>query len=307
MPTILITGGTGTIGKKLTALLLETGYSVIVLSRHPEKYTSYHSLLSFAGWDVHADFINEQSIQEADYIIHLAGAGVAEKRWSKKRKIEIVESRVQSSTLLVKALRTIPNKVKAVVSASAIGWYGPDKINQPIFEENALSSKDFLGETCRLWEESIAPVESLGIRLVKLRTGIVLSNQGGAFAEFKKPLQYGIAAILSKGNQMISWIHETDVCNMYLYAIKNVEIKGVYNAVAPNPVTNKELTISLAKQLRKQYYIPVHVPKFILKLMLGEMSIEVLKSTKVSCQKIESNGFKFQFNTIESAIKNLLK
>ena len=195
-----------------------------------------------------------------------------------------------------------------MLSASAIGWYGPDK-NETLkrgFTEEALPGNDFLGTTCRLWEESIQPVESLGIRLVKLRTGIVLSKDGGAFAEFRKPVKFGIAGIINGGDQVVSWIHIEDMCRMYWYALQNEQLHGVYNAVAPNPVTNKTLTLEIAKQLRGKLYIPVHVPSFVIKLMLGEMSIEVLKSVTVNASKIKSTGFQFMYPTIEAAVKELV-
>ncbi len=204
MSTILITGGTGLIGNALTKMLLEKGHRIIILSRSSRK--SLNSNLNYALWDVKKQTIDANAIIEADYIIHLAGAGVADKRWSEKRKNEIKESRTQSSTLLVNALKNNTNKVKAVISASATGWYGEDdhqSAGKKPFAEEKPSAADFLGETCRLWEASIEPVTALGIRLVKLRTGIVLSNDGGAFAEFIKPLKMGIAAVLGSGMQTI--------------------------------------------------------------------------------------------------------
>jgi hypothetical protein len=204
-------------------------------------------------------------------------------------------------------LKEIPNKVKTVISASAIGWYGADTAvsRKQGFTEEAPADTQFLGETCRLWEESIRPVEQMGIRLVKLRTGIVLGNEGGALAEFKKPLKAGIAAILGDGRQMVSWIQADDLCRMYLHALENEEIRGAYNAVAPHPVSNKQLTVTLAKQMRGNFYIPVHVPSFVLKIALGEMSIEVLKSATVSSRKIEATGFSFRYPTIEMALQQL--
>lgn len=311
MATILITGGTGTVGKRLTALLLEKGYAVIVMGRGGKPKDAAGSItsanLSFAKWDIVAQTIDESAIQAADYIIHLAGAGVADQRWSDSRKKEIADSRINSCALIVKALSSIPNKVKAVVSASAIGWYGPD---QPTaiksgFIEDAKPYPDFLGNTCKAWEDSIAPVTSLGKRLVILRTGIVLSNAGGAFVEFKKPLLFKTAAILASGNQMISWIHEDDLCNQYIYAIENENMNGVYNAVAPHPVNNKTLTIELAKKVCGSFFIPFYVPAFILKVVLGEMSIEVLKSTTVNSNKIMQAGYDFKYPTINAALNQL--
>jgi uncharacterized protein len=305
MATVLITGGTGLVGKALGQALLEKGYTVIILSRQAGKKSAVANL-SYAAWDADKQTIDEEAIDSADFIIHLAGAGVADKRWTKKRKQEIIDSRVNSSRLIVDSLKTISNKVKAVISASAIGWYGADPAipNPKPFEENCPADETFLGNTCKLWEESIEPVTQLGKRLVKLRIGIVLSKEGGALSEFKKPLQFGVAAILGNGKQIISWIHIDDLVRMFIASIENSGMNGVYNAVAPVPVSNEELTIQLAKS-RKQFFIPVHVPSFILKLMLGEMSIEVLKSATVSSNKIELTGFSFKFPTVTTALSNL--
>ncbi len=199
MATILITGGTGLVGKALGQALLEKGYTVIILSRQTGKKSAVANL-SYAAWDAEKQTIDEEAISSADYIIHLAGAGVADKRWTKKRKQEIIDSRVNSSQLIVDSLKTIPNKVKAIVSASAIGWYGADPAipNPKPFEENNPADETFLGNTCKLWEESIEPVTQSGKRLVKLRIGIVLSNDGGALSEFKKPLQVWSGCYLRK-------------------------------------------------------------------------------------------------------------
>lgn len=299
MPTILITGGTGLIGKELGQALLEKGYQVIILSRQANK-RSANSGLSVVNWNVEEQTIDKEALAQADHIIHLAGAGVADKRWTRKRKQEITDSRINSSKLIVEGLKTIPNNVKTVVSASAIGWYGPDHSGKDFIEPDSPSN-DFLGQTCKQWEESIEPIAELGIRLVKLRTGIVLSKGGGALKEFLKPLKFGIAAILGTGKQIISWIHINDLVRMYIAAIENGNMQGVYNAVTPNPVSNKELTLELAKN-RKKFFIPVYVPSFVLKMVLGEMSIEVLKSCTVSSNKIQQAGFQFKFPSITDAL-----
>jgi uncharacterized protein len=303
--TVLITGGTGMIGKALTKALLDKGYDVIVLTRNPSKQSVNTSKLSYAGWDPEKQEIDKDAITRTDYVIHLAGAGIADKRWTNKRKKEILESRTKSSALLIKAMKENINKVKVVVSASAIGWYGPDPQvpNPHPFAENAAANNDFLGETCRKWEESIEPVAQLGKRLVKLRTGIVLSKEDGMVKEFLKPLWFGIAPILGSGKQVISWIHIDDIVRAYIHAIENVNMNGVYNAVSPHPVTNKNFVLQLATAVRGKFFIPFYVPSFVLKLMKGELSIEVLKSATVSSNKIHSSGFTFIHPTIESALR----
>jgi len=308
MATVLITGGTGMIGKRLTELLVEKGYKVIVLTRNPSSVSYHLPSVSYAQWNIEKQTIDVDAIQNADHIIHLAGAGVADKRWSIKRKKEIVDSRVNSSTLIVKAVKEIPNKIKAVISTSAIGWYGADT-NESLqngFNEEAKADNAFLGSTCKTWEESINPVLQMNKRLVKLRVGIVLSNAGGVLAEFRKPIEMGVAAILGNGKQIISWVHVDDLCNMFIYAMEHDEMKGVYNAVAPDPVSNKILTITLAKMMKGRFFIPVYVPSFLLKIILGEMSIEVLKSATVDSNKIKKAGYAFLYPTIISALKNLL-
>jgi uncharacterized protein (TIGR01777 family) len=303
MDTVLVTGGTGMIGNALTKALLEKNYKVIILSRDPGKQRSDNPNLRYARWNVKEQTIDANALTAADHIIHLAGAGVADKRWSKKRKKEIVDSRVKSGELLVKYLTQVPNKIKTVIGILGIGFYGPDVSGKP-FTESDPPANDFLGETCRIWEESLKPVELLGKRLVQFRTGAVLSNAGGAIKEFKKPLLFGFATILGSGKQIISWIHIDDIARLLILAIENTEMKGAYNAVAPNPVTNKELIRELAKAT-KRFYIPFYVPVFVLKMVFGELSTEVLKSATVSSKKIEAAGFSFDYPTIQSATQKL--
>ncbi|MBL0355681.1 MAG: TIGR01777 family protein [Chitinophagaceae bacterium] len=308
MGTVIITGGTGLVGKALTKLLIEKGWQVIVLTRKIPA-GSNHPKITYALWNVKEKTIDIAALQKADYIIHLAGAGVVDKRWSNEYKKEIRDSRTQSSALIIDALKKNDNKVKTIVSASATGWYGADmeSVTAKGFIESAPPAPDFLGETCRLWEESIDAAVAIGKRVVKLRTGIVLSNEGGALAEFKKPLRFGIASILGNGKQMVSWIHIDDLCRMYAEALQNPALNGAYNAIAPNPVSNKILTLELAKIARGKFFIPMHVPAFVLKIMLGESSIEVLKSCTASCEKIRQAGFTFLYPSIEAALLQLCK
>jgi uncharacterized protein (TIGR01777 family) len=306
MATVLLTGGTGLIGKALTKLLLGKGYEIIVLTRQP--LTGFRTPvpgIRFAAWDPEKQSLDTDAMQQADYIIHLAGAGIAEERWTARRKMQIVESRTKGSTLIIKTLKETPNKVKAVVSASAIGWYGadPSTPNVKPFTETDKSDSAFLGATCRLWEESIEPVTSMNIRLVKLRTGIVLSKEGGALKEFMRPIRSGIATILGNGKQCISWIHVDDLCRIYVEALENKELNGTYNAVAPHPVNNKTMVLALARQMKGRFFITLYVPSFILKIMIGELSMEVLKSATVSANKIRETGFQFLYPSIEGALK----
>ena len=305
MHTVLITGGTGMVGTSLTQLLLSKGYQVIVLTRQPR--VSNVPNLTYAVWDIDKGDIDPSAIHNADTIVHLAGAGVADKRWSKKRKQEIVDSRVLSGALLVKYLTENSHQVKTVVAASAIGWYGPDTAQSLIngFVETDPVDGAYLGATCKSWEESVKPIEALGIRLVTLRIGIVLNKKGGALAEFIKPAQFGMATIFGNGKQMVSWIHHHDLCKMMIHGIETASIKGVYNAVSPDPISNKDLIITITKKLRG-FYLPIPVPAFVLKIMLGEMSIEILKSAKVSSKKIQGAGFNFDYPTLHSALNDLL-
>jgi uncharacterized protein (TIGR01777 family) len=308
MSQILITGGTGLLGSALTRMLLGNGHKVIILSR--TKRTSNDSNITYALWDVKDQTIDESAVSAADYVFHLAGANVADKRWTDARKKEILESRTQSGTLLVKAIKETANKVKAVICASAIGFYGDDKkrtLRRKVFTEEMRPDDEFLGQTCRLWEESVQPLNQTGKRLVKLRIGIVLSNDGGALPEFKKPVRFGIAGVLGSGKQVVSWVHIEDLCRMFIFAMENEDIQGVYNAVAPTPVSNKELTLLLAEKMKGRFFVPLHVPALALKIGIGQLSEEVLKSATVSAEKIRTAGFTFLYPSIECALNSLVK
>ena len=306
MQTVLITGGTGMIGQALAKQLLANGYDVIILSRNPKRSSRPH--LTYAKWDIEKGEIDEYALVNTNIIVHLAGEGVADKRWSDKRKQAIVDSRVQSGKLLVKALSENKHQVKTFIAASAIGWYGPDtaKSLEEGFVETDAADDSYLGNTCKLWEQSTEAIGGMGIRLVRLRIGIVFNKKGGALAEFLKPAKFALATILGNGKQIVSWIHHHDLCKMIQYAIETPALQGVYNAVAPNPVTNKKLVLTIAKNTYPIYF-PAFVPSFVLKIMLGEMSIEVLKSTNVSAQKIQDAGFVFDYPNVEEAIIDLIK
>jgi uncharacterized protein (TIGR01777 family) len=302
MDTVLVTGATGTIGKAIVHQLLAAHYRVHILSRTPQQTdTGVHSF----QWDIEGGYLDPKALAGVDHIIHLAGAGVADQRWSTKRKKEIRESRVKGGELLSRCLQEMPHQVKTLVSASAIGWYE----ETPPFPEGATVTRSesappdsgFLGETCRAWEESLSGIPALGIRLVILRTGIVLSAEGGAYVEFVKPVRMGVAAILGSGKQYISWIHVQDMVRMYLFALQTPSLSGVYNAVAPKPVTNEVLTLAIAKAIKGKLFVPIHVPAFLLQWIMGEMSTEVLKSVQVCADKIRKAGFTFDYPDIHTS------
>lgn len=315
MARILIAGGTGLIGTALTKLLLYKGHTVTVLTRNvnaakaqPRAPIHAGPHPAYATWNPDAGSIDEEAISTADCIINLAGAGIADQRWTKKRKGEIVSSRVNSCKTIASALKRIPNNVRSVVHSSAIGWYGPDPEvpNPHPFVESDPPDDSFLGNTCHLWEAAIEPVKALNKRLVIIRTAVVLSTAGGALPQFLKPLRFGIAPILHTGRQIISWIHIDDLCGIFLRAIEDEKLNGVYNGVAPQPVSNRSFTLTLARQVRGRFFIPIFVPAFVLKMALGEMSVEVLKSTTVSSRKIEQAGFIFRHRTLADALKAII-
>lgn len=310
MPTVVLPGGSGLLGRAISKSLASKGYEVIILSRSLTRSGIFSPTknIRFALWDTQKKTIDAGVIETADIVINLAGATVDEKRWTNKRKKELVESRVKSCETIVKALSEKSNNVKTVINVCGIGWYGEDqyKTRQTKgFVETDPPADNFLALTCQKWEASIAPIKDLGKRLVILRTGAVLSKDGGAFKEFLKPVRFGIAAILGNGKQIFSWMHVDDLCNLMLWMIENESLEGIYNAVSPSPVSNRNLMIELARQVKGNFYIPFYVPSFLLKLLFGELSTEVLKSTTVSSEKILSAGFNFQYPEIKSALKDL--
>jgi len=295
---ILLTGGTGLIGTALTHQLLAQGYKVSHLSRVPGKNPPVTTFL----WNVEKGEIAEDSIDGVDVIIHLAGAGVVDKRWTEKRKKVIIDSRTNSIALVYQLLKKKPNQVNAVISASATGYYG-DRADELLIE-SSQPTRDFLSTVCIEWEQAADKGLTLNLRVVKLRTGVVLTKKGGALPQLALPVKFGAGSPLGTGKQWIPWIHLQDAVDMYIHAIENEKITDVYNMVAPNPVTNKQLTQAIAKQLHRPMWLP-NVPKFALKLLLGEMSIAVLESAKASAEKIEHTGFVFKYPEITGALKEI--
>lgn len=301
--TILITGGTGMIGTHMTGLLMEKGHSVRYLSRSPGP----NSRIPSFKWDIQQQTIAADALTGVDTIVHLAGAGVAGQKWSKERKKIILESRTQSTALLKKALIDHPHQIKTFISASATGYYGYDTGGVWKKEESRFGD-DFLATVVKAWESGVEDLRDhdADLRIVKLRIGLVLSDKGGALKAMAKPIKMGVGAPLGPGGQYMSWVHLDDLCNMFVWAIENEKAEGVYNAVAPNPVTNAEMTKAIASTLGKPLLLP-KVPGFALKLVLGEMASMLLGGSRISSQKIREAGFKHQFEAIGPALNNLLK
>lgn len=295
---ILITGGNGLLGKQLTAALLKKGYSVSHLSRKVGTTPDVKTFL----WDVDKGTIDAGSIRGVDTIVHLAGEGIADEKWTEERKKQLIRSRTKSITMIYELLKSKPHKVKSVVSASATGYYS-DRGNELMFEDSQ-PAQDFLGDCCTKWEHAVDAGLELDLRVLKFRTGVVLTRDGGALPKMAAPVKYGFGTILGKGNQWIPWIHMQDVVDMYILGIENENLTGIYNMVAPYPVTNEQFTRSIAKQLHKNIWLP-NAPEFALKLFLGEMSTVVLGSTKAAATKIEKAGYQFKFLTVEDALKDL--
>lgn len=301
METVLITGGSGLIGSRLTPMLQEKGYRVTHLSRRAGE----HNGVKAYAWDVDKNYIDEEAIRTADYIIHLAGANIGEGRWTRRRKKEIINSRAGAARLLYECLRKQHKKLKAFVTGSAVGYYGMVNSDK-IFTEHDKPAKDFLGESCRVWEESSGPIAAMKIRTVWARLGVVLSPDGGALKKMMPPIKSYIGSPLGSGKQYVPWLHIDDACRALIMAMENESMQGAYNLVAPQHVTNAELTREIAKVLEKPLWAPA-VPGFVLKLMFGEMAGMILRGSRVSNGKLLSTGFKFKFPELEGALRDLLK
>ena len=297
---VLITGATGLIGSELVSLLLQNGISIHYLTTSKKKIENEPNYKGFY-WNPEQGIIDENCLMGVDSIIHLAGATIS-KRWTNSYKQEIIESRLLSSAVLFKALKNNPNQVKQIVSASGTAIYpNNDKV---IYDENSQEiDNSFLGNVVYKWEESADKFKSLGLKVCKLRTGIVLSNKGGALIEMAKPIKMGIGSPFGTGKQIQSWIHIHDIAALYFFVISN-DLEGVYNAVAPNPVSNEKLTMTIATVLKKPLFMP-NIPKFMMKLLLGEMHELLFENRNLSAQKIIDKGFVFKYKTIEKAIENI--
>lgn len=291
---ILITGGTGLIGRALTEKLKSEGHTVAILSRSGGDFI----------WNVRDGFMDPLAFEKVDAIVHLAGAGIAENRWTPARKKEIIDSRVESARLLANTLAGINHQVKTIVSASGIGYYGADT-GESICTEISNSGMDFVAECTREWEKSMDPFAGLGLRVVKLRTGLVMSSQGGIFRVLARPVYWFLGAILGTGKQWQSWIHMEDLVEMFRLALTNSSASGVYNAVAPEPIHHREMMKLIANKMKRPLIFPP-IPAWFLKVILGEMATLVTGGNFVSSEKIQKELlFTFKYSSFAEAIKKL--
>lgn len=299
---VLITGGTGLIGKRLSQLLINEGFEVCHLSRGKNPDALYPTYT----WDLAKGIIEEAALQSSHHIVHLAGAGIADKSWTPQRKKEIRDSRVKSGELIAELLSQNPYQIKSFIAASGISIYGIDTGDIHLGEDSPIQGDHFLTEVSVAWEAASQLVQTkAGIRTVLLRTGIVLSPDGGALPKLIQPIKMGAGAALASGKQFMSWIHLDDLCAMYIHAIKNSALQGAYNAVGPKPVSNTEMTKVAARVLKMPLILP-NVPTFALRLMLGQLADLVIGGNWVSSEKIVQTGFKFQYPELEPALKDLL-
>ena len=299
MKNIVIAGGSGLIGKNLSKMLLNNGYSVTILSRKQKQISIPN--LTYAVWDPEKNEVPKAILKEAYAVINLAGRNVGDKRWSSKFKQEIMESRTLSTKALVDFYNKHKDaKLEVFINASAIGYYGID--SDKIHKEEDKPGDDFMAKVCVAWENEANQLKTG--RLVIFRFGIVLAKDDGALKELARPVKFGVGAALGSGKQGFTWIHIDDLCKMLLWAIENPQISGVYNAVAPEIVSNKELTIAIAKKLHRPIWLP-NVPAFVLEIILEEFAEALLGSSKVSPEKIKSSGYKFLYPELKNALDNI--
>ncbi len=301
MSNILIAGGTGLLGSRLSQLLKEKGHHVSHLSRQENLEAEFPAY----QWDLKKKYVDPAALEKADVIINLAGAGVADARWTDARKQLIISSRVDSARLLKSFIENKKTPAKAYLSASAIGYYG-DRGNQLLQETDPPGEEGFLPESVIAWEKAIDQVAETGIRTVAFRIGIVLSSKGGALEKMLLPFKVFNGTYFGDGSMYYSWIHIDDMARMFIEAVENEKLAGKYNGVAPHPATNKEIILACKKALGKPALI-LPAPAVVLRTAMGEMADMILDSAKVSSKKIEQAGFKFHFPELVPALKDLLK
>jgi len=299
MSKILITGTSGLIGSELSKFLAGNGHKIIRLSR-----TNKEGEFKSFQWNIETGYLEQGALENVDHIIHLAGAGIANKRWTPIRKKEIIDSRVKSTELLYNSISKLDHKPKTFISASAIGYYGAIT-SEKIFLEDDSPGDDFVAQVCKKWEDAANQFSEIGIRTIKLRLGVVLSPNGGALKKMMLPTNFGLGSTLGSGKQYFPWIHITDLINIIEKCIIDSEMNGIYNLVSPTHVNYNRFAKTLAKVMKKPYFMP-NVPSFLLKLIFGEMSQIILEVSRISPQKIIESGYAFNFTKLEDALEDLL-
>jgi len=300
---IVVTGATGLIGRKLVRALIQRGDNVIVFSRDAEKAKSFFpKAMESVEWNYQHPEQWKYKIERSDAVVHLAGVNLFAKRWNDEFKRVVLESREVSTKNLVEAIKSCTNKPEVFVSASGIGYYGD--CGETVLNENSAKGNDFLADVCEVWENESVNVEESGVRSVQIRTGLVLSTEDGALKQMLPPFKFFIGGYLGNGKQWASWLHIDDIVEIYLHAIDNSSLTGSLNATAPNPIRMKEFAQTLARVLNRPSLFPV--PKFILRLVVGEASEVVLASQRIDVKKLVESGYKFKFEILEDALKDLL-
>ncbi|MEM0992153.1 MAG: TIGR01777 family oxidoreductase [Bacteroidota bacterium] len=302
MANVLIGGGTGLVGSRLSELLENKGYEVAHLSRRENLKARFPAY----AWDIKAGEIAENAVKQADVIINLAGAGIADKPWTKARKKVIIDSRVQSTLLLKTAIERFNPNLKAFLSASAMGFYGNRGDERLTETSGAGNRSEFLVESVLDWERAIEQVATTGVRTAYIRVGLVLSTKGGALPKIILPAKANVGGYFADGKQWYAWIHIDDLCQMFIHLIENETLAGVFNGTAPNPETNKAFTKKVGEAMDKNLLL-IPAPAFGLKIALGEMSSTVLNSAKVIPERMQNDGFSFQYPHLVPALKDLFE
>ncbi len=299
---VLITGATGLIGTRVTQLCQEKGIKVNYLTTTKDKIESKPDYKGFY-WNPEKDEIDPEAFKGVSAIINLVGENIA-KRWTQEQKDKIISSRVDTAALLYKTLQNNNHHITHFISASAIGIY-PSSLEKLYTEENEAVDDSFVGEVVVQWEEVADNFSDLGMDVAKIRVGLVLAREGGLLEKLKEPLNFNVGSPLGSGNQWQSWIHINDVAGIFVHTLEN-KLEGTFNAVAPNPVTNKELINEVASKMGKSVWLP-NVPAFALKAVLGEMSRLVLSSQLVSSDKIEQTGYRFEYTNLAKALEDTMQ
>lgn len=299
MEKVLISGGTGLVGRHLCAFLKGNGFEVSILRRQSTVKSEYKSY----AWNPGINEIDPESIRNADYIIHLAGENIAEKKWTVSRKKQLIASRVDTANLIFSGVIELNAKPRAFITASAVGYYGAVS-GTKIFNENDKPGTDFLAQTCVEWERAADQFAAMGTRTVKLRTGVVLADSGGILGRLTLLIKMFVSVQFGNGSQYMPWIHIDDLCRLYLYAISNKKMEGAYNAAALEHITNREFMKELSLKTNRPL-IRLAIPGFMLRMVFGEMASVLLTGSRVSSEKITNTGFEFSFPTIKQALSDL--